>query len=518
MQHAGEIEGRGRLLPRIATITLAAIVGTVALGVVLQLQGASYKAWVIVLGVSLLPTALAIIGHPKEILLFGWVFALTYNREYFVFEKLVGYNGTQGPYVILADLCLIGLYGWWLYEHLMHRRREEPVHGSPLWLWYIPFAAVSFLSVFAATRPDWALYEMIRIVKIGFILFYVRRNFGRREWQVTLAALASAVFFQSAVAIKEVITGKAGVIGAAQEPADMPGFVEHFADGGFTGSIVRGVGTLAHPPYLACYLLLVLPVLLALALSAPRRRAFAYAVTFLLGCGGLAATLSRGPWILAVIQVALVVGVMVLLRQLAAKHALGLAVIGSFVLLMGLLPVRDKLMNRLTGDFTESMRYREEGTRAALRAIEDRPLLGFGLNNTEIFLGYYLPEMEWGLVTEEFASRTLHLRAPIALGNGFLHVAEETGILGLIAFLFFVTGGAVVGLRSVARTAGEERAVCVGLLIGILGALAEQVVDTPLWVDPVLYTFTLYIGLLNIAASLFKRSQQLPQIAAVSAA
>ena len=496
-------------MPRLGTAVLAALAGICSLGVILQLQGASYKAWVILLGGALLLPALAIVGHAKEILLFGWVFSLTYNREYFVFERLVGYNGTQGPYVILADICLFGLYAWWLYERFMGRASEPP-RSSPMRFWYIPFASVFFLSVFVAPRPEWALYEMIRILKIGLILFYIRHNFGHREWRISLGALASAVAFQSAVAIKEVITGKAGVIGAAPDTSNAPEFIQHFSEGAFTGNVVRGVGTLAHPPYLACYLLLVLPVLLALALSTRHRRSLLYAAAFLLGCGGLASTLSRGPWMIAVIQAALVMITMVLLRQVAVKHALGLVIVSTFTLFLCLLPVREKLLNRLTGDFTESVRYREEGTHASLAAIGDRPLLGFGLNNTEIYLGQYLPEMEWGLVTEEFASRTLHLRAPIALGNGFLHVAEETGILGLLAFLVFVTGGLTAGVRSVVRSMGERQAVCLGLVIGMLGALAEQMVDTPLWVDPVLYTFTLYIGLLSLAPPLLAASTPTP--------
>jgi hypothetical protein len=505
MQRVNSNAAHLQLWSILATGVVGSLVAICTLAVVLHLEGASYKAWVVVLGMALFPVALAVAGHPKEILLFGWVFSLTYNRQYFIFEPIVGYNGTQGPYVILADVCFAGLFGWWLYERLM-RRPEEPPQAPPLWPWYVPFAAVCLLSAFGASRPDWSFYEMIRIVKIGLIFYYVRHNFGRREWRTTFAALGSAVFFQSAVAIKEVITGRPGVIGASQM-ANAPEFVQQFQDGGFTGNIVRGVGTLAHPPYLACYLLLVLPVLLALALTAQRRRATLYAGAFLVGGGGLAATLSRWPWMVAMVEFALVIIVLVLLRQMAVQHALGLVVVGSFVLLLALLPIREKLMNRLTGDLVESMRYRNEGTRASLRAIEDYPLLGFGLNNTAIHLGEYLPEMEWGLVTQEFASRTLHLRAPIALGNGFLHVAEETGILGLAGFLLFVLGALFSGLRSVAATCGEHRAVCIAMLVGVFGCLAEQVADTPLWVDPVLYTFTLYFALLNIAAPLLGSPQ-----------
>jgi O-antigen ligase len=114
-----------------------------------------------------------------------------------------------------------------------------------------------------------------------------------------------------------------------------------------------------------------------------------------------------------------------------------------------------------------------------------------------------MPEMEWGLESDEFASRTLHLRAPVALANGFLYVAEQTGILGAIGFLILVAGGMAAGIRALAQTTHECRAICLGLMIGILGALVEQLVDAPLWVDTNLFTFTLYLGLLNNAPAIF---------------
>ncbi|HEV2446174.1 MAG TPA: O-antigen ligase family protein [Candidatus Sulfopaludibacter sp.] len=487
---------------QLATLASAGLVGAGMLVAVLRLQEASYKAWVVLIAIAVAPTVLAVIGRPKELLLFGWVFSLTYNRQYFIFEPLVGYQGTEGPYVLLSDVCLAGLFGLWLYERMM-RRTTESARSAPLWPWYLPFATVCFLSIFDAARPEWAAFEMIRIVKIGLVLYYVRHNFGRKEWYVTLAALGAAACFQSAVAIKEMVTGKQGLIGLSQPDIGVPGLIEHFEGGAFTGG-VRGSGTMAHPPYLSCYLLLVIPVLLAVSLSAARRRrALAAATGFLLASGGLAATLSRAPWVIACLQAVLVLGAMVLLRQVAVQRALAALILGSFVLLIALVPYRDKLMERLTGDFKESMQFREDGLRASLAAIEDRPILGFGLNNTAVYLGQYMPEMEWGLSTEEFASRELHLRAPITLGNGFLHVLEETGVLGFLGFLLLVLGAFVTGFRAMARTAGEPRAVCFALMVGILGALAEQVVDAPLWVDPVLFTFVLFIGMLNVAGALF---------------
>jgi O-antigen ligase len=493
----------GRLVRTALALLAAAVVGVAWLAALLRLQGASYKAWVVLLGGVAAVLAAVLTRRPKELLLFGWVFSLTYNRQYYVFESIVGYNGTAGPYVTLSDICLLGLAGLWLYERLRRPPRESE-RAAPFLPWFLPFAIACFLSVFVASRPDWSLYEMLRVAKMGFVLLYVRHNFGGREWRLVLAALAAAVSFQSAVAIKEVATGRQGVIGAS-ELAERPDYIEHFESGAFTG--VRGVGTLAHPPYFACYLLLTLPALAAVAATAPRPRAVPFACAFVLGCGGLAATMSRGPWALACGQISLLLAGLVILRVLPLRRALGILCLGSTVAMIALLPFAGKIADRLTGDLRESIDYRQEGIEASLRAVGERPWLGFGLNNTSLHIGEFLPGMEWALSTEEFATRTLHLRAPVALGNGFLYVAEQTGILGLLGFLVMVTGGLIVGMRSVFRTSGECRAVCLALVVGVLGALAEQFVDTPLWVDPNLFTFVIFLGLLNGAPTACEDSE-----------
>jgi hypothetical protein len=485
---------------RLGILLWAAVVGALAFTAVLQLQDAGYKGWLLLLVVGLFPVAAALSGRPKELLLFGWIVSLTYNRQYFIFEKLVGYHGTNGPYVIIADLCFIGLFAWWLYERII-QRRAGPLPHPPLWPWYLPFCMACFLSIFGAARTDWAVFEMIRLVKIGLIFFYVRHNFGRREWYLALVALGAAACFQSAVAIKEVATGKAGIVATSQPMTDSPDFIEHFQEGAFMGGI-RGQGTMAHPPYLSCYLLLIIPVLLAVSLAAPRWLAWAGTAGFLISCGGLGATLSRWPWMVACFEAGLVLTVLMLLRQVAVTRALGVSILGALLLLLCLLPFKDKLVKRFTGDFKESVEYRKDGLRASLAAIADRPLMGFGLNNTAVHLPRYFPELDWGLVTEEFASRTLHLRAPITLGNGLQHVIEETGFVGFFGFLILIMGAFVSGFRAMIRTAGQHRAVCFALLVGILGVLAEQVIDAPLWVDPVLYTFALSLAMLNAAGSL----------------
>jgi O-antigen ligase len=140
--------------------------------------------------------------------------------------------------------------------------------------------------------------------------------------------------------------------------------------------------------------------------------------------------------------------------------------------------------------------------------IHDYPLFGVGLNNTMRHWLKYYPEMDYAVDTEEYGSRILNLRAPVTMDNGLLHVVEETGIVGGLAFLVYLAGAFLIAVRAVFRTSGECRAASLGLLVGILGILVEQLIDAALWVDPNLYTFTLFIALLNNAGFLFAQTRR----------
>jgi len=491
---------------RLGWLLAAAGVGLAALAGVVALEGADYKVWVVAIAAVLSLPLLVVMKKARVILVFCWVFALSYNRQYFVFESVVGYQGTSGPYVILADICLAGLLGLWVYDRI--RRGPAAVIGRSFWPWFLPFAVACFLSVFVAERTDWALFEMLRIVKMGILLAYIRHNFGRAEWMTCVLALSLALSFQSGVAIKEVITQKPGVIGSQNleaEAADEE-LTSHLDETAFYG-MIRGVGTLAHPPYLACFLLLGMPPLLALALTARRRRAILCGIAFLLACGGLICTMSRFPAFLAVGQIAIVAVVLAGMRLLPVKQALGLTVLTLFITGMALIPFEKKIMDRVKGDFDESVQYRREGIHASLSAIGDHPFLGLGLNNTKLYFHQYMPQFDWAFASEDFATHLLHLRAPVALGNGFFMIAEETGVIGFAGFVLFIVGALVTGVWAVRNTPGEPRVICLGLVVGMLGALGEQIIDTPLWVDPNLYIFTLFAGMVCVAPQIFAEAR-----------
>jgi putative inorganic carbon (hco3(-)) transporter len=512
----GRQRGGSSAMPGLASFLLAALVGIGAVPAVLQLANAGYRTWAVALVMGLLPLVAAVTRRPKELLLFGWIVSLTYNRQYYSFESMVGYNGLEGPYWMVSDLLMLGLFGWALYERLVNGRVSGPF-GARVWPWYLPFVIACLISGIGAARPDWTAYEMLRVVKMGLVLFYVRYNVGKREWWLCIASLAFAVSFQSVIGIKEVVTGHGGLLGLGAAPEGIP---EAFLPENFYGGI-RITGTMVHPPYLASYMLLVLPVLLALSLTARRRRAALSAIAFLTGTVGLVFTLSRWPWAVAAAQFGLILLALAWLRELPAKRAVGILCIGLFVALGIIGSFEQQFMGRMTRDWDESVALRREGLNASFRMIRDYPLFGVGLNNSMAYWLKYFPQMDYVLETEQYGSRILNLRAPVVMGNGLSHVVEETGIVGGLAFLVYLAGAFRFALRAVSRTSGECRAASLGLLVGILGILTEQLIDAPLWVDPNLYTFTLIIALLNNAGFLFaeaRRETQTGMLAVESAA
>ncbi len=496
-----------RSTPRAATLLLVAAVCAFVVALSVRLAESGVKTTGIVLVALTFPAAAVYYGRLRELLVAGWVIALTYNRQYFSFEAITGNNGTQGPYWIAADIFFIALLLLWAAD-AVRGSQLAAARSRRLWPWFAPLAVACVLSITASQRPEWSAYELIRFVKFGLVLAYIRHNFGRREWIAAVAALGLAMSFQSLVGVKEIVTGHSGVLGLGQQITGLDGYEDVFSEQSFYGW-VRATGTMNHPPNLACYLILVIPVFLALGLTARSRRLRVVSLgVFLLGCVGLACTLSRWPWALAGGEILLVLATLVALRQLPLLRAAGMLLTGVLALLLALVPIRQKVMDRLTRDLTESVDQRAEGNRVALSMIAESPIVGIGLNNSKLHILRYMPDLAWAVENEDFLTHEMKSRSLAAMGNGFFFVAVETGVLGSIGFVICLIGSSVCALRAIGGTRGAVRGASLGISLGLLAMLLQQLVDFSLWVDPLLYSAALCIGLLHVAPVLFPAEEQ----------
>jgi O-antigen ligase len=319
---------------------------------------------------------------------------------------------------------------------------------------------------------------------------------------VCVTALGCALVAQSILGTMEVVTKRSGVLGllglgSAEEMAVLG---EQSTPERFYGWW-RATGTMNHPPNLASYMLLTIPLLLALGLSLYRGvpRVLA-ALGGLAGLVGLACTLTRWPWALAALQAALLVVGLARLRVLRLKQAIAIFAIAVCVGTAVLVPFKDAIMDRMTRDFARSVDERSKGVHAGISMFTDNnPFLGVGLNNYKVHMLTYQPEAEWTLQHEDLSVRLFHLRFLVGPWNGFVFVLAETGLLGLCAFLVYLVGAFAAGARAIAATDGPARAASFGIVLGLVGVLGHQLTDYSLFVDPVLYTFALMVGMLNNA-------------------
>lgn len=228
-----------------------------------------------------------------------------------------------------------------------------------------------------------------------------------------------------------------------------------------------------NPVFYGTYLSMALPVLFAQALmhrggaSRPWEHP---AVTFALLALGLImlfATLSRGAWLGATVAFLTVAYLAIKTGQkpmpgswrLAIILLIGIALVTSLAL-----DLTDQDSNYVSKEVTSSasLENRIEIWKSSLYTIKDRPLLGYGLDQTKDWLNAYL--------TPKLArlENTLHGRAH----NIYLQMLLDGGILFLLAQLWLFIYVIVKGIRVIRQS---KNAMTIGFLGAITGYLTQGI-------------------------------------------
>jgi len=222
----------------------------------------------------------------------------------------------------------------------------------------------------------------------------------------------------------------------------------------------RMTGPYENPGDLATYLMVLIPVVLARAISGHRARRWPwwFLAVVLIGC--LIRTGAQGASLGFLVGLLFMSGLRYHRSGIAA--ALGVTAIGAGLLSLG-------MTGRLSGTLGQRLdaggRDRLVMWQAAWDMIEDRPILGHGLNT---FMANYLRFRVGG----ESQPRYAH--------NCFLQVAAETGILGLVAFLWLLGTSLRLWWMALARLGGSPaaRAAVLGLSGGLVAFLVQSSMDT----------------------------------------
>jgi len=350
------------------------------------------------------------------------------------------------------------------------------------------FIGATLFSLLNAISPTLAFKEIAKWVEFMGVMTFVANELTRRQKRAAVACLLLAAVAESLLGAYQFLT-RSGP--------------EFFV---VLGRFVRAYGTFEQPNPYAGYLGLVGPLALALGLRLvrPSERPARSDWLCWLGAGSLVViaiaigmSWSRGAWIAFATAIVVVVVASSRRGALALFSLVAVLALAGAVGGLGLVP--DSVAHRLTSflpvaevrdvrsvevtDANYASVERLAFWQAALRMWRDHPWLGVGLGNyAAAYSAYSLPK--WRM----------------ALGhahNYYLNIACETGLVGLLAYLFlwaaaFVQVGQAIGRK------GHPFARCIA--VGALGMLAHlsvhNAVDS-LWVHGMYIHVALVLGLVQ---------------------
>ncbi|MBE7022077.1 MAG: hypothetical protein E7414_02530 [Ruminococcaceae bacterium] len=375
------------------------------------------------------------------------------------------------PTMVLAGLSLLAALSFGLKLALQQDMKLRPV---PLAGCIIIFA----FSLLLGTLNSFTFIKSLQIafIYLAFILFYFvayQTLDTPKKWR---AAVVSFLLMAGLVALYGVYQNFAGV-SSTQSWVDSEMF---------TSIKIRVYSTFDNPNVLGEYLVLLIPVALAVIWkSRTDGQKLLYAGLFAVLVACLVFTWSRGAWLGVMLAVALYCIVM-------DKRWSLLAVLGIFMipfLLSSGSAIADRILS-IGNTADTSTAYRVSIWRAAVTMIRDFWLGGVG-PGSEAFTMIY---PKYALAGANYA---LHSH------NLFLQLWVETGISGILSFLAMILcfARSSFSLSIYRRRSSFDKALCMAMAAGVLGFLFQGLTDNVWYNYKMVLIFWIMLAFASSAAA-----------------
>jgi putative inorganic carbon (HCO3(-)) transporter len=373
------------------------------------------------------------------------------KKHLFLREDAMDLGSLPGLQISLMNLALTGLYVAWLASVAIRPRSNVPQQQRRLSKVTLPavlFLLFNALSLIVAGDISLGIFQVWNVLVLFLLYRYVAEKLTSREDVLfVVRILLIGLILQSVLMLAQV----GGLVGTFQGYG-----IKSRADFG-TSSRISGTMGSPNPAgaYLAMMMLFALGVMLA---EMPRREKYLAGSGFALAAVSLIFVFSRGGWISFLVGLA---GIMILGRRRVPWKTVG-AVIVALVLLA--IPLRSAIADRLYGDDDGSAVARIPLNKLAEAIIADHPVLGVGTNN------YFLAMQPY--VTHNFAGDWLY-----TVHNTYLLVWAETGIVGLLSFVWFLIAIVRQGLRSWQMQDPLLAPLALGCAAAVMGFMAQMNFD-----------------------------------------
>lgn len=334
---------------------------------------------------------------------------------------------SPGLYISLAQMVLLLLVAVWLGRRVVLERRMPPVTALDA----MAFAYLAFIWMRSIGTPQGLLsIGTAASYSLAVLGFYVVSHVIKDRADLRLAMWSSL----GILALTMLWVGAQAVV---KSPLLLPG-AKGVADGavvslGSAPNVFRPAGFMSHPNALAHYLVIVLPIGLAVVLMGLRRlsgRTWLLALTVTFGASvTLLVTLSRGGWAASVLAGLVVVSLYAWKKVLSVRQLCGLAlagVLGAAVLVA----VYPNILLRLTAPDSRSLESRVLLADMAYTIIKAHPLAGVGFGEFNRAAYQQSPPLFANVST----AYQLQLHQLVVHNHYLLFAAE----LGVPAVMFFV--------------------------------------------------------------------------------
>ena len=389
--------------------------------------------WLIALFVLMFCIAIFLqMKNKEEVLLKAALFTLPFSVG-FIYDGVL-----QVDLIFATDALLFLLWVFWL-------SRADAFSGGSIYLGVFGTAgminvfwcALTFIVAISQKASGFGIYMLVK--SLMFYIYLANNINTRKKLQIVVYWLLVGLLFQ-------------GVLGVAQY------FTRSSLGLDFLGSsakawstqIFRVRGTLGYPNQFGAYLNFLIPLSFSLyTFSRKSKLKTFYGVASILGLMALMFSFSRSSWAGLIICAVVFVVILMLKRMFSAKlfAAIMLAIfaVGAIVFInWDLILIR--FANGSTGE------YRVKMVDIAFSLIKDHWFIGVGLNN---YQWYSYPIFKFW--------QPVH--------NTYLRLAAETGIPGLLIFLFLVFSSLRSAYRGLRYRDRLLFATSLGVITGFVGFL-----------------------------------------------
>lgn len=340
------------------------------------------------------------------------------------------------PTIYLTDLLVLAMLGAWVIEN--RKAISDPVklrHGASKKKWIrgflikagLVFAFLFTTSLFVAQNRGAALYFLLKLLEFSALGFYLVKT-GPRLSQL-FYPLSAAVSWASLLALAQFVKqqslgGPFWWLGERTFSVSTPGIARQVLDGQI---FLRSYSTFPHPNVLAGFLVVCLILLWGARLKGRLSRTVLGATTGL-AIMAVITSFSHAAWLVGVALIIIWLSRPWIrpakIRESFFKAVLPIGILVSFLAFIlayyffGL----DFLSFPLSGP---NIGRRAMLSRASFSMIGQYPLTGVGLNN-------FIPRLP------EFTQIGEAIRFLQPVHNIYLLIAAETGLVGLIIFLWLI--------------------------------------------------------------------------------